>query len=100
MNIVLDDALKAYMQRVGKPHIIVEMITCDTSDIEISELHVFAADEKQATFFKEKKRYRSFETEVGELLLPRFPLQCEEQVRFYLKKFWMFHSIGYEGIKI
>lgn len=100
MNFIIDDALKAHMQRTGKNNIIVEMVTAETSDIEISELHVYLADEKQATFFKEKKRYWGHSIDGGEVLLPRFPLHCEENVRFWLKTFLCFKSVGYEGIKM
>lgn len=100
MNFVYEEALKEYMNNTGKHNIIVELVTCDTSDIEITELHVFAADDKQAAIFKEKKRYRSFPTEIGEVLLPRYPLTMEEQVVFKLKKFWIFKSVGYEGIRV
>lgn len=100
MNFVYDEALKEYMQNTGKCNIIVELVLCENSDIEIAELHVFAADDKRANFFKEEKRYRSYPTEVGEVLLPRFPLELEEQVNFWLKSFWCFKSVGYQGIKI
>lgn len=100
MNFIIEDTLKEHMQRTGKSHIVVEMVTAETSDIEISELHVHLIDDRQAVFFKEKKRYRSFPVEDGEVLLPKFPLQCEEEVRFWLKTFWCFKSVGYSGIRI
>ena len=100
MNFVIDEALKEHMKHVGKLNIVVELVTAETSDIEISELHVYLADDKQAKLLKEKKRYRGKETEIGEVLLPAFPLQCEETVRFRLKKFLCFKMVGYEGIKI
>ena len=55
MNFIIDEALKAYMQRTGKTNIVVEMVTAETSDIEISELHVHLVNDRQAAFFKEKK---------------------------------------------
>ena len=100
MNFIIEDTLKEHMERVGKRNIVVELVTADTSDIEISELHVYLADDKQVVFLKEKKRYRGRETEIGEVLLPPFPLQYEEKVRFWLKKILCFKFVGYEGIKI
>ena len=100
MNFIIEDTLKEHMERVGKRNIVVELVTADTSDIEISELHVYLADNKQVVFLKEKKRYRGRETETGEVLLPPFPLQYEEEVRFWLKKILCFKFVGYEGIKI
>ena len=100
MNFIIEDTLKEHMERVGKRNIVVELVTADTSDIEISELHVYLADDKQVVFLKEKKRYRGRETEIGEVLLPPFPLQYEEKVRFWHKKILCFKFVGYEGIKI
>lgn len=100
MNFIYDEALKEHMNRTGKHHIVVELVTANTSDIEISELHVYLADDKQARFLKEKKRYRGQMTEEGEVLLPPFPLEYEENVRFWLKRFLCFKMVGYEGIKI
>lgn len=100
MNFIVEPTLIEHMQRTGKNNIVVEMVTAETSDIEISELHVYLANDKQATFFKEKKRYRGYAVEEGEVLLPAFPLQYEENVRFWLKTFLCFKTVGYEGIKI
>ena len=100
MKFEFDEALIAYMKEKGKPHIIVEFINCENSDIEIADLHVFAADDKRADFFKKEKKYRGVPAELGEVLLPKYPLELEETVQFYLKKFWIFRSVGYTGIKI
>lgn len=100
MNFIIEDTLKVHMQHTGKNHIVVELVTAETSDIEISELYVHLIDDRQAKIFKEKKKYRSFEVETGEVLLPKFPLRCDEEVHFWLKRFWCFKSVGYSGIKI
>ena len=100
MNFIIDDALKVYMQQSGKTNIVVELVTAETSDIEISELHVHLVNERQASFYKEKKRYKSYAVEGGQVLLPRFPLECQETIRFWLKTFLFFKIVGYEGIKI
>ena len=100
MNFVVEDALKEHMKKTGKPNIVIEVVSADNSDIEITELHVYLADNKRAAFLKAEKRYRGKETEVGEVLLPSFRLQYDETVRFFLKRFLCFKSVGYEGIKI
>ena len=100
MNFSIENDLKEHMERTGKKHIVIEVVTADTSDIEISELHVYLADDKQAEFLKAKKRFRSKEMEFGEVLLPAFPLQYKEEVRFWLKKVLFFKTVGYEGVKI
>lgn len=100
MNFFIDEALKMHMEHTGKRNIVVEVVTADTSDIEITELHVYLTDDKQARILKEKKRYRGREIDGGEVLLPAFPLQYQEEVRFWLKKIWFFKMVGYEGIKV
>lgn len=100
MKFLFDASLIEYMKQTGRHNIIVELVTCETSDIEIAELHVHAADDKRAAYFKDKKRYRSFPGEIGEVLLPRFALTMEEEIHFWLKRFWCFKSVGYSGIKI
>ena len=100
MIFLIDEALKLHMKHTGKNNIMVEMVTAETSDIEISELHVYLVDDKQAKIIKERKRYRGYEIEGGEVLFPPFPLQLQEEVRFWLKKVWIFKTVGYEGIKI
>lgn len=100
MTFVYEQELKDYMKKKGKHNIIVEMVTSDSSDFEISELHVYLADQKQVYFFRTKKRYRSVETEEGLVLLPPFPLELEEKVVFGLKSFWFLHWVKYQGIRI
>ena len=100
MNFIIDDALKEHMQKSGKTNIVVELVTAETSDIEISELHVHLVNDRHAYFFKDKKRYRAYEVDGGQVLLPRFPLECQEDIRFWLKSFLCFKTVGYDGMKI
>ncbi len=98
MNFIYEEELKQYMQEKGYQNIVVEVVTINNSEIEISELHVHFADAKQTEFFKTKKQYYSVNTEMGEVLLPRYKLNYEEKIVFGLKKFWIFKSISYKGI--
>lgn len=99
MKFVYQEALKKYMQEKGKKNIIVEVVTIQNSEIEISELHVHFIDEKQTEIFKKKYRYRGIQTEMGEILLPPYKLQFDDEIVLGLKKFLCFHSISYKGIK-
>ncbi len=100
MNITIEKELQEYMLQKNKHYIAVEVVTASTSDIEISELHVYLTNEKQAAILKEKKRCRGQQVEQLEVLFPSFPLQYEESVRFNLKRFLCFKMVGYEGMKI
>lgn len=98
MKFIYEDELKEYMQEKGKRNIIVEVVTINNSEIEISELHVHFVDDRQTDIFKKKHRYRGVETEMGEVLLPHYKLNYEDEVVFGLKKFLCFRSISYTGI--
>ncbi len=98
MKFVYEPELVEYMQEKGHKNIVVEVVTINNSEIEISELHVHFVDERQTEIFKTKKRYRSVQTEMGEVLLPHYKLNYEEEIVFGLKKFWIFKSISYKGI--
>ena len=98
MRFIYEDELKEYMQQKDKKNIIVEVVTINNSEIEISELHVHFVDERQTEIFKKKHRYRGIATEMGEVLLPHYKLNYEEEIIFGLKKFLCFRSISYTGI--
>lgn len=98
MKFIYEDELKEYMQEKGYKNIVVEVVTINNSEIEISELHVHFVDVRQTEYFKTKQRYYSVNTEMGEVLLPRYKLNYEDEIIFGLKKFWIFKSISYKGI--
>ena len=98
MKFIYEDELKEYMQEKGYKNIVVEVVMINNSEIEISELHVHFVDARQTEYFKTKQRYYSVNTEMGEVLLPRYKLNFEDEIVFGLKKFWIFKSISYKGI--
>lgn len=100
MKIHYSDQLIQYMQDKNKHIILVELVEINTSDIEIAELHVQFATEGQKKTFMEKRRYYSKEAPFGEILFPPFPLKCEENIYFDLKKVLWFHIIKYKGLKV
>lgn len=100
MEFRYEPALRAYMEKTGHRDIVVEIVEINNSDLDVTELHVHFLTDRTKEQFLTKRRYRSFETELGVVLLPPFPLQMDEVVTFRLKKFLFFHSIGYTGIKV
>ena len=100
MQIVLKEKLKSYMLLKNKKDIIVEVITSDSSDFEVTELHTHFVNEKQKEFFKIKKKFYSKETELGELLLPPYKLEFDNVITFDLKTFLFIKYIKQEGIKL
>lgn len=92
--------LLAHMKRTQKTCMLVELVEANSSDLEITELHVWLIDQKTRDVFLNKKDYRSVPTDAGEVLLPPFPLTIDEIVQFGLKKFLFFKWVSYTGIKI
>ncbi len=100
MTIRYTPELAAYMDKKDNHTILVELVEINNTDVEIVELHVYLPHRNQREKFIKEKNYRVIPTELGEVLLPRYPLQLADEIVFDLKKFWIFHSIRYKGIKI
>lgn len=100
MQIVLEDSLIAYMKEKGKKDIVVEVITSDSSDFEVTELHTHFINARQKEFFKTKKHFYSKETDLGEVLFPPYRLEIQETVTFRLKSFLFIKYVAQEGIRL
>lgn len=100
MEFRYEPKLLEYMEKKNKRTIVVELVEINNSDFEITELHVRFVEPRLREQFLNKKKYRLHETEHGEVLLPRFPLEMEETVTFGLKSFLFFEHITYRGIKV
>ena len=98
MKFIYEPTLLAHMERKGKNTIVVEEITSNNSDFEITELHVHLIDDKRANFFKTKKGYFCVSTENGFVLLPPFHLQYEDTITFGLKSFLGIKYVSCQGI--
>ena len=99
-TIEYDEALRAYMAKKGMTTIAIEVVSAQHSDIEVTELYIHLMSDKQAAYFKEKKKYRPIRGELGEVLLPPYVLEYDETLSFSLKKFWVFHSIKVHGARL
>lgn len=100
MKFVYEPALQMYMKEKNKKNIIVEVVTSDSSDFEVTELHVHFVNEKQTAYFKEKKRFSSFVTEMGEVLLPPYKLEYAPVITFGLKSFLFIRYVTQDGISL
>lgn len=100
MEFRYEQPLRDYIRKSGKKFLLVEMVEINNSDIDVTELHVRFVNQRVRDLFVEKKRYRVFATELGEVLLPRFPLQIEETVTFSLRSFLGIKSVRCTGIKV
>lgn len=100
MKFVYEPALREYMHRKGKTAVVIEVVSSNCSDFEVTELHVHLADKKRADFFREKKRFKSQATDCGEVLLPPYRLEYEETIVFGLKSFLGIKRLTYQGIRV
>lgn len=100
MTIRYTPELLEYMDKKKNHTILVELVEINNSDLEVIDLHVYLPHKNQREKFLTEKKYRVVTTEVGEVLLPPYPLQLAEEITFGLKKFWIFTSMTYTGIKI
>lgn len=100
MTIRYTPELVEYMNRKDNHTILVELVEINNTDLEVVDLHVYLPHRNQKEKFLKEKKYRTVTTEVGDVLLPPYPLQLEEEITFGLKKFWIFASVSYSGIKI
>lgn len=99
MNFVYEPALREYMIKKGKKNIIIETVTSNNSEIEITELYIHFADERQTALFKTKRGYFAKKTEMGEVLLPPYKLTYDDTVTFKLKSFLGIKYLSYSGIR-
>lgn len=99
MHFIYEKPLQEYMIKKGKSIIVVEEVTSNNSDFEITELHVHLIDDKRADYFKNKQRYYSIKTEIGEVLLPPFQLKYDDTITFGLKSFLGIKYVSYRGIQ-
>lgn len=100
MEFVYQPELVEYMNKTGKRDIIVELVSIDHSDIEMTDLHVFLANEKQIALFRDEKKYRCVKTSEGNVWLPKYKFETDEKIVFELKSFWIFKTLKYSGIRI
>ncbi|MDD6616483.1 MAG: hypothetical protein PUF13_10340, partial [Lachnospiraceae bacterium] len=100
MKFVFEQNLQDYMKRKNKTSVVVEVVTSNNSDFEVTELHVHLEDPKRADFFKTKKHFKSHETPEGEVLLPPYRLEYGETVTFGLKSFLWVKYVTYQGIRL
>ena len=87
-----------YMKQKNNSTILVEEVEVNSSDLEITEQVIRLADAKTKEIFLNKKGYRSVTTDVGEVLLPKYPLTYSDTVHFALKKILFFKQITCKGI--
>ncbi len=100
MKFVYEPELQAYMREKNKKNIIVEIARSDSSDFEVTELHVHFVSDRQTELFKTRQKFRAVQTAMGEVLLPPYRLEYAPVITFGLKKICFLRYITQEGISL
>ena len=100
MEVHISRGLEEYMAGSGRKNIAVEVAKADHSDFDVTELYVRLVDDRTADYLERKRGYRSLKTSSGRLLLPSYRLEFDRDVSFDVKKFWIFHKVTMEGIRL
>ena len=100
MEVKFDASLTEYMEKTGKKYIMVEVVSTQNSDFDVTEICLRFVPEKFAKTLKEKKHYRGVLAPVGEVLMPPYRLEIAPVVTFRLKKIWFIRWITQEGITL
>ncbi len=99
MEFVYTPELTEYMRQKGKEYIVVEVVSSDHSDFEITELYAHIIPEKKAAEFL-KKRFVAKPAPVGQILLPPYRLHYADTVQLSLRSFLGIKSVRQEGIEL
>ena len=99
MEFTASPELKEYLLHKNKRYIVVEVVSSDHSDIEITELYAHVIPDKKAAEFL-KKRYVERQADFAAILLPPYRLRYAETVHFTLHSFLGIKSIRQEGIEL
>lgn len=100
MNFYYEPDLITYMRQKDRHTIVVEVVSSDSSDFQVTELHIHFINEKRADFLIRKKGFRSLKTHMGTVLLPPYRLEYEDTVTFGLKSFLGIKYVTCQGIKL
>ena len=99
MEFTATPELKEYLFQKNKKYIVVEVVSSDHSDFEVTELYAHVVPDKKAAEFL-KKRYVAKEADFATILLPPYRLHYAETVHFSLRSFLGIKSIRQEGIEL
>lgn len=100
MNVTYSPELIEYMRKKNKTNIMVEIVSSNTSDFDVTEICLRFIPDKFADRLIEKDRYREAEAPYGRLIMPPYKLEISENVNFYLKKVLFITWIKQNGIKL
>ena len=99
LEFVYSNDLIAYLQKKDRRYVVVEVVSSNHSDIEITELYPHVITDKQAAAFL-KKCFVTKPAPVGQVLLPPYRLHYADTVTFSLRSFLGVKSLRQEGITL
>lgn len=105
MRITISEELKRHLEHKNKKNIVVEVATTDHSDFDVTEIFIRTCDFTHREYLRDKKGYKEYPIENVSgngmaVLIKPYKLEIEPEVRFDLRRRWIFNTIVYEGIKL
>ena len=92
--------LRQHIIAAGRHGIIVEIAQSDSSDFEVTELHIHFVTEKQAAGFVQRRGFHPVRTDCCTVYLPNYRLTYADSVTFDLRSIGPFHTVRCEGISL
>lgn len=98
MNVAYTPELRAYMQRKGKRHVVVDTCSAKTCGGPITELNVYLVDETRAAELR-PRAHSVCETELGSVIVMARGLEVADSVIFGLRSFLGAKDVTAQGIR-
>ena len=76
------------------------MATSDSSDFEVTELHIHFLTQKQADGMVRRRHYHEYAADCCPVLLPNYRLSYAPVLHFYLKKLGPLAFVRAEGVEL
>ena len=101
MTFAIDPALRELIEKKGRRNIVVDVVTADHSDFDVTELHVFLVSDRHAgNLIKEKNFHPKQAGDDITVLLPNYRLEYDETITFGVKKVLWFTVLTHGGIHL
>ena len=100
MKLEFTPRLREHIRAAGRHGIIVEIAQSDSSDFEVTELHIHFVTEKQAAGFVARKGFHPMSTDCCTVYLPNYRLTYADTVTFDLRSLGPIKMVRCEGISL
>lgn len=97
-SITYTPRLLEYMQKKGRPHVVVDTCSAKTCGGALAELSIYLADDVQAEGLR-AKAHATYKSDVGSVLVMPRGLEVADSVTFGLRSFLGAKDVTVQGIR-